>query len=120
VQGSKFSPGQPVSGQGLPYWANAGVLMLVRIGADQTTAAPTPIRLSTLRREMPSLGSSSSGVSCQPSLTVRGHTVPTPANGASSSRRTFPPAALTLIECAGKLPYRPSSGRLFMMGANTP
>lgn len=35
-------------------WANAGVLMLVRIGADQATAAPVPIRLSILRREISS------------------------------------------------------------------
>jgi hypothetical protein len=33
-------------------WAKAGVRMLVTIGAVQTTAAPAPIRLSILRREI--------------------------------------------------------------------
>ena len=33
--------------------ANAGVLMLVRIGVDQATAAPAPILFSILRREIP-------------------------------------------------------------------
>ena len=42
----------------LSYCANAGVLMLVRMGADQATAAPAPIRFSILRREMPSIRSS--------------------------------------------------------------
>jgi hypothetical protein len=39
--------------------ANAGVLMLVRMGADHATAAPAPIRLSIFRREIPSFKSSS-------------------------------------------------------------
>ncbi|MGH2555600.1 MAG: hypothetical protein ACRDHO_07785 [Actinomycetota bacterium] len=60
MHGSKFSSGQPVSGQRLPYWANAGVLMLVRIGADHATATPAPILFSAFRREIRSLFSSSS------------------------------------------------------------
>jgi hypothetical protein len=35
-------------------WANAGVVKLVIMGADQATTAPAPMRLSILRREMPS------------------------------------------------------------------
>ena len=43
--------------------ANAGVWMLVTIGAAQAIAAPAPIRFNILRREMPSLiTSGSSGV----------------------------------------------------------
>lgn len=38
--------------------AYARVVMLVRIGADQATAAPAPIRLSILLRETPSSGRS--------------------------------------------------------------
>lgn len=45
---------QGLPGEHAPYCANAGVLMLVRIGADQATAAPAPIRLSTRRREISS------------------------------------------------------------------
>src|SRR5207248_8602075 len=39
------------AGHGLPLAANAGVRRLVRTGADHTTAALAPIRLSILRRE---------------------------------------------------------------------
>lgn len=39
-------------------WANAGVVMLVMIGADQATAAPAPMRFSILRRETMFRGSS--------------------------------------------------------------
>ena len=35
-----------------PYWANAGVRSELRIGADQATAAPAPMRLSIRRREI--------------------------------------------------------------------
>src|SRR5213593_2296605 len=42
---------QSKGGQLHPEAANAGVRMLVRMGAVQTTAAPAPIRLSILRRE---------------------------------------------------------------------
>jgi hypothetical protein len=35
-----------------PYCAKAGVLRLVRTGADQATAAPAPMRLSMRLREM--------------------------------------------------------------------
>jgi hypothetical protein len=38
--------------QAPPEAANAGVLMLVMIGADHATAAPAPIRLSIFRREI--------------------------------------------------------------------
>ena len=34
-------------------WANAGVLMLVTIGAVQAKAAPAPIRFNIFRREIP-------------------------------------------------------------------
>ena len=47
--------------------ANAGVLMLVRTGAVQAMAAPAPIRFNIFRREIPSFGSSSSGVMSPPS-----------------------------------------------------
>jgi hypothetical protein len=36
------------------FCAKAGVLRLVRTGADHAMAAPAPIRLSALRREIPS------------------------------------------------------------------
>jgi hypothetical protein len=54
IQGApNWHAGQP-GAQTPPYpWANAGVLMLVRIGADQATTAPVPIRFSSLRREIP-------------------------------------------------------------------
>jgi hypothetical protein len=39
------------------YWAKAGVLMLVSMGADQATAAPAPMRLSILLREIRALPS---------------------------------------------------------------
>jgi hypothetical protein len=38
------------------YWANAGVLRLERIGADQATAAPAPTRFSIRRRDSLSVG----------------------------------------------------------------
>src|SRR5438105_4572459 len=44
------------------YWANAGFRMLVRIGAVQAMAAPAPIRFIIFLLEMPSFGSSSSGL----------------------------------------------------------
>jgi hypothetical protein len=43
---------QVLPGEQPPYWANAGVRMLVRIGADQATAAPAPIRFSIRRLEI--------------------------------------------------------------------
>ena len=58
-----------------PYAANAGVLMLVRIGAVQATAAPAPIRLSIFRREIPlaeaSFRGSSGLIRSLPSLSHR-------------------------------------------------
>jgi hypothetical protein len=49
---------EQVSHTGIWVWAKAGVRMLVRIGAVHATAAPAPIRLSILRREMPSADTS--------------------------------------------------------------
>jgi hypothetical protein len=49
---------QSAQGEHPGLWANAGVLMLVRIGADQATAAPAPIRFSIFLRESPSMDTS--------------------------------------------------------------
>jgi hypothetical protein len=46
------SPGQGGFPQTDGYWAKAGVLMLVRMGADQATAAPAPSLFSILLREI--------------------------------------------------------------------
>jgi len=43
----------PCGSQGADPWAHAGLLMLVRTGAVHVIAAPAPIRLSILRREIP-------------------------------------------------------------------
>ena len=46
--------------------ANAGLAMLVRIGAVQAMAAPAPIRLSIFRLEMPSVASLLTGSTKSP------------------------------------------------------
>jgi hypothetical protein len=47
--------------QTVGYWAKAGVLTLVKMGADQATTVPAPKRLSNLRREIELLSSRSMG-----------------------------------------------------------
>jgi hypothetical protein len=72
---AELSGGQPASlhvGSGEPHnpavksrhvgeaWANAGLVMLVRTGADHTSALPAPIRLIISRRETDPLAELSS------------------------------------------------------------